>query len=191
IYTSLDLHLAGTVEVTLSGVFTATAAGSVDLGQRVLADAPADAVAVAAGLSGTGLPVEATVVALQSSGSGGGISASVSVNLVSLSQGANSWLGVEATGISLSLALDPLLVSVTNGALKLNRAAGAGTHKLDWDSFTEGADPTPLAGVPLPHLNIDTSLDLHLAGTVEVTLSGVFTATAAGSVDLGQLVLAD
>src|SRR4029078_11246127 len=89
----------------------------------------------------------------------------------------------------LTLALEPLAVAVTGGVLKLNRATGAGTHKLDWDSFTE-ATPTPLEGLALPHLDIDKSLDLHIAGTVEVTLADVFTVTAAGSVDLGQLELA-
>src|SRR5262249_43453035 len=109
------------------------------------------------------------------------------VNLISLAQGANSWLGVEATGINLSLALDPLSVSVSGGELKLNRAAGAGTHKLDWKSFTEAGAGAPLGGWPRPHLDIASSLDLDLAGTVAVELAGVFTATAAGSVDLGQL----
>src|SRR5262249_34940120 len=117
-----DLHLAGTVEVTLADVFTATASGSVDLGQLGLASD--HAIATAAGIDdATGAaPIQATVVSLQTSGSGGAVSASVSVSLVSISQGANSWLGVDATGINLSLALDPLTVSVTGGELKLNQA---------------------------------------------------------------------
>src|SRR5204862_138493 len=104
-----------------------------------------------------------------------------------LTQGARSWLAVEATGITLSLALDPLSVAVTNGTLKLNRVSGAGASKLDWDSFVEGASARPLSGLPLPHLDVDKDTDLHLSGTVAVTLPGVFTATADGSLDLGQV----
>src|SRR5262249_10125635 len=159
---------------------TATAAGSVDLGQLTIAAGTDGQVALDAGLSRTGLPIQATVVSLQASGSGGGVSASVDVELISLSQGANSWLGVDASGISLSLGLAPLAVAVTGGELKLNRASGAGTHKLDWDSF-DASVPKPLEGLPLPALDIDKALDLHIAGTVEVTLADVFTATAAGS----------
>src|SRR5262249_3899161 len=93
---SLDLHIAGTVEVTLADVFTATAAGAVDLGQLALASN--HAAATAAGFTGAG-PIQATVVSLQASGAGGGVTASVDVKLISLSQGANSWLGVQASGI--------------------------------------------------------------------------------------------
>src|SRR5262249_6141077 len=103
-------------------------------------------------------------------------------------QGANSWLGVDASGISLSLALDPLSVSVTGGELKLNRASGAGTSKLDWDSF---AAQKPLAGLPLPQLDVDHTLDLHIARTVAAELSGIFPVTADGSVDPGQVTVAE
>src|SRR5262249_27779816 len=129
---SLDLHVAGAVEVSLAGVFTATAAGSIDLRQGSGGAGAVGDPAVRAGVV-RGPPVQATVLQLQGSGSGGGISAAVSLKLVSLVQGANSWLGVEASGVSVSTALDPLSVSMSGGELKLNRASGAGTSKLAWD----------------------------------------------------------
>src|SRR5205823_5029525 len=115
---------------------------------------------------------------------------SIDVKLISITQGARSWLGVEASGITISLALDPLSVSLVGGALKLNKVSGAGASKLDWASFTEGAGSTPLTGLPLPHLDVAQGLDLHLSGTVEVELADVFSVTATGSLDLGQLNVA-
>ena len=45
------------------------------------------------------------------------------MKLISLTQGSKSWLGVDASGINLSLTLDPLTVSVTDGELELNQAS--------------------------------------------------------------------
>src|SRR5262249_25456147 len=129
-----DLHIAGTVEVTLTGIFTVIADGSLDLGQVRVADGvdgkPAADAGVVRDVDGAAMALH-----LHAAASGGPGSFAIDVNLVSLTQGARSWLGVDASGISLSLALDPLSVSVTGGALKLNRASGAGAAKLDWDSF--------------------------------------------------------
>src|SRR5262249_39481848 len=151
------------------------ASGSLDLGQVTVSTHGTDgAPAVAAGLV-AGTPAQATVLQLSASANGGPASVGVNVKLVSITQGARSWLGVDATGINLSLALAPLTVSVSGGALKLNRASGAGASKLDWASFVE-VDPNhtptpitlaaPLSGLTLPHLDVASTLDLHVSGSV-------------------------
>src|SRR5262249_43780329 len=171
-----------TVEVGLGGVFVATGAGSLDVGE------------VSDTGSGQGNVVgdhaRAVALSLDTSVAAGGVgSLGASLKLVSVTQGTASWLGVDASGINLSLALGPLSVSVSGGELKLNRFGGTASGKVDWSTFTTAAGHG--GGMHLPLVDVKNTLDLHLAGTVAVELAGVFTATAAGSVDLGQLTLAD
>ena len=169
---SLDLHLAGSVTVGLAGTFAASGTGSLDEGQ--VTDA-------ASGGQLGGSDAQAIGLTLDTSVSAGGVGAAgASLKLVSLVQGSKSWLGIEATGIALSLILDPLTVGVTDGELKLNRATGTGASKLDWTAFVPESD-----SLILPNLAINSSLDLHLAGTATVTLAGMFTATGTGSLDRG------
>src|SRR5262249_60235733 len=125
---------------------------------------------------------QALTLSLDTSAAAGGVgSVSASLKLVSLSQGAQSWLGVDASGINLSLAVDPLTLSLSNGQLQLNRAAG-GASKLDWTHLT------PAAGaLPLPPLGFTNALDLHVSGTATVGLAGLFSATGTGAVDEGEV----
>src|SRR5437868_1700725 len=107
-----DLHVAGKATVALVGVFTETGNGSVDLGQVT------DAAATPAFTN-----AKATALTLDTSVAAGGVgSVSASLKLVSITQGAQSWLGVDASGISLSLAVEPLTLSLADGELQLNRA---------------------------------------------------------------------
>src|SRR5262249_38403363 len=92
-----------------------------------------------------------------------------------------SWRGVDASWIYLSLTVDPLSLSLSNGELQLNRASGTGAQKLDWTHFVKSD------GIGLPTLGFTNTLDLHVAGTATVTLPGVFTATGTGSLDQGQV----
>ena len=141
LYTGIDLHgdrrrpprRASTSPapppITLSGVFTATGTGSLDLG-TVSVTSGADQTQVGTGAQALSLTLDTSV-------SAGGIgSAGASLSLVKLTQGTKSWLGVDASGITLSLSIDPLTVSVTNGELKLNRASGVGATPLDWHDLT-------------------------------------------------------
>src|SRR5262249_16763823 len=159
---SLDLHIAGTATVTLNGLFTATGTGSLEEGQASATDSTT---------SQTLTNAEALALTLDTSAAAGGAaSASASLHLVSLTQGTKSWLGVDASGINLSLAVDPLSLSLSNGELQLNRASG-GAQKLDWTHFVKSD------GITLPTLGFTNTLDLHIAGTATVSLAGVFTAT--------------
>ena len=162
INSSLDLHVAGTVTVALAGMFTATGTGSLDQGQ--VTDA-----ASGGQLGGSG----AQAIALDPRHVGRAPAASApqarSLKLVSLTQGGKSWLGVDASGINLSFALDPLTVSVTDGELKLNRATGTGATKLDWTAFVPESD-----SLTLPALAVSSSLDLHVAGTADRRIGGGF-----------------
>ena len=177
---SLDLHVAGTATVALAGVFTATGTGSLDVGT----------VTVTSGVDQTqvGTAAQALSLTLDTSVSAGGIgSAGATLSLVKLTQGTKSWLGVDASGITLSLNVDPLTVSVTNGELKLNRASGVGATPLDWQSLTAA---TPLyAGIDLHTIDVTAAQSLHISGTATIALSGVFTATGTGSLDLGTVTV--
>ena len=74
-----------------------------------------------------GTAAQALALTLDTSVSAGGVGAAgASLKLVQLTQSGKSWLGVDASGITLSLNVDPLTISVTNGELKLNRASGTG-----------------------------------------------------------------
>src|SRR5262249_21598653 len=145
---TLDLHVAGAATVSLPGVFTATGTGSLDEGQVSGTDSTT-----------TQTLTDAQAVALTldtSAAAGGGGSASASLHLVSLTQGTSNWLGVDASGINLSLAIDPLTLSLSNGELQLNRASGTGAQKLDWTHFVKSD------GISLPTLGFTNSLDLHV-----------------------------
>src|SRR5262249_38896151 len=139
VHAGTDLAISGSVTVTLTGVFTATAAGTLQLGQLTVTtmDSAAAALVTSHGIdaSAGAAPIQAVTLDLAAAASGGPGSVAVTVKLVSLKQGARSWLGVDASGISLGLTVDPLTVSVTGGTLQLNKAAGAGASKLDWASF--------------------------------------------------------
>src|SRR5262249_57754252 len=120
---------------------------------------------------------QALALTLDTSASAGGVGwVSASLQLVSLTQGTKSWLGVDASGINLSLAVDPLSLSLSNGELQLNRASG-GAQKLDWTHFVKSD------GIALPTLAFTNSLDLHIAGTATVSLAGLVTATVTGALD--------
>ena len=110
--------------MTLAGVFTATGTGSLDEGQVTGTDSTT---------SQTLTNAQALALTLDTSASAGGVgSASASLQLVSLTQGAKTWLGVDASGINLSLTVDPLTVSLSDGQLQLNRASGGrGEARLD------------------------------------------------------------
>src|SRR5262249_44149224 len=128
----LDLHVAGTVDVSLTGVFTATGSGSLDVGE--VSD-------TAAGQGNVvGDHARAVALSLDTSVAAGGVgSLGASLKLVSVSQGTASWLGVDASGINVSMAVDPLTVAVTDGELKLNRFGGTASGKVDWSTFTTAA----------------------------------------------------
>src|SRR5205823_3211391 len=94
-------------------------------------------------------------------------------------QGAQSWLGVDASGLGVALVGIPsVTLSVTNGGLKVNRAVGA--SKLDWASFAP-------AGLALPHLDIAAGTDLHASGTVALSFAGAVVAVGTLSLDTGQV----
>ena len=152
-----DLHLSGTVTVTLTGLFSATGSGSLDVGQV------SDPSTVGTGASATALHLDVAVA--------GGPSGSL--NLISITQGAKSWLGVDASGISIGLnAVPGLNLAVTGGTLQLNRAGG-GAAKLNWTTFTP-------AGMTIPFtLPIDDTIDLTVGGR----LSGDFFGLLSGAVE--------
>src|SRR5262249_54857955 len=142
---TLDLHVAGTGTGSLAGLFSATGTGSLDEGQVSGTDSTT---------SQTLTNAQAMVLTLDTSAAAGGVaSASASLHLVSLTQGTNGWLGVDASGINLSLAVDPLTVTLSNGELQLNRASG-GARKLDWTHFVKSD------GITLPTLGFTNTLDL-------------------------------
>src|SRR5262249_23485130 len=99
---------------------------------------------------------------------------------VALTQGTKSWLGVDASGINLSLAVGPVTGSVSKGELQLNRASG-GAQKLDWTHFVKSD------GVALPTLGFTNNPDLAASGPATGKLAGLFTATGTGSLDEGQV----
>ena len=129
-----------------------------------------------------GTNAQALSLHLDASAGGGGASVGATVHLVSITQGAKSWLGVDASAISLSFTLDPLTLTLANGELQLNRATGAGATKLDWAAFT-----TTAPSLTLQPLTVTDSTDLHVSGTATISLPGLFTATGTGSLDLGQV----
>src|SRR5262249_37610144 len=96
-------------------------------------------------------------------------------------QGAKTWLGVDASGISLSFAVDPLTLSLSNGELQLNRASG-GASKLNWSGLN-----TTTGSLSPPHIGVTAGHALDRAGTATVALAGLFTATGTGSLDVGQV----
>src|SRR5206468_3339819 len=167
---STDLHVAGKATVSLTGVFTATGSGSLDVGQ--VTDAAASPAFTNA---------QATALTLDTSVAAGGVgSVAAWLKLVSITQGTKCWLGVDASGINLSLSVDPLTLSLSNGELRLNRATGAA--KLDWATLN-----VTTGSLQLPRLNVGAATDLHVAGTATVSLTGLFTATGTGSLDVGQV----
>src|SRR5262249_30367754 len=85
--------------VALPGVFKATGTGSLDQGQVSGTDSTT---------SQTLTDAQAVALTLDTSAAGGVGSAAASLRLVSLTQRTSSWLGVDASGINLSLTVDPL-----------------------------------------------------------------------------------
>src|SRR5262249_6155591 len=114
---------------------------------------------------------------LEASASSGGASIGATVHLVSITNGAKSRVCGGASGNTLSLALDPLTVTIANGVLLLNRATGPGRVE------SGSCDPTH----SVTSINVDDTRDLHISGTVTVTFTGLFSATGTGSLDLGQV----
>ena len=126
---------------------------------------------------------QALALTLDTSVSAGGVGAAgASLKLVQLTQGAKTWLGVDASGITLSLTLDPLTLAITNGELKLNRATGSGATQ----ARLEDAHARPHRDRPSRRSTSTATLDLHISGTATVALGGLFTATGTGSLDVGQ-----
>src|SRR4029078_12697879 len=122
--------------------------GSFSLDQLDVTDADLTAVV------GTG--ATALALTLSAQASGGGASVSGELRLIQITNATNpaavkSWLGVEATDLSLGLECAPLTLAVTAGSLKLNSAIGVGVAKLDWDSL-------PFA--PADHSGLPFGLDI-------------------------------
>src|SRR5262249_15243287 len=122
---------------------------------------------------------------LDASGSGGGVGAAGSIKVVSITQGPDSWLGIEAHGISLTLTQGPVAISLTNGELQVNRSS-TGTN-LNWSMWA------PTGGIALPHLDITAAVDLHVAGTIVLTVDlaglgvGSISAKGTGTLDIGTV----
>src|SRR5262249_9441574 len=158
-----DLHVSGTVTVTLTGLFSATGTASIDIGQ---ATEPTT----------VGTDAQATALSLTFAVTGGGAGASGTLALVSIKQGLKSWLGVDSTGISVGLnAVPGLNLAVTDGGLKLNKSTGAA--KIDWTTFD------PVSGITLPHLDVDQSVDLHVSGRFTGDIFGILTGSVHFSLD--------
>src|SRR4029078_5733271 len=104
--------------------------GSFSLDQLDVTDADLTAV--------VGMGATALALTLTAQASGGAASVSGELRLIQITNATNpaavrSWLGVEATDLSLGLEFAPLTLAVTQGSLKLNSATVA---RLDWDSLT-------------------------------------------------------
>src|SRR5262249_23739912 len=108
-----ELHVAGKATVELPGFFTASGTGSLDVGE----------VTDAAG-SPQFTSAHAIALTLDTSVAAGGVGAAGgSLKLVSITQGTtSSWLGVDASGITLSLSVAPLTLTVSDGEFQLNQA---------------------------------------------------------------------
>src|SRR5262249_31932988 len=130
-----------------------------------------------------GTDAQAFVFTLDATGTAGPVGAAGSIKVISITQGQEAWLGVDATGISLSLDASPVSVSLTHRALEINRARG-GASKIDWISFSP-------SGLPLPHLDVAGAIDLHVGGALALVIdltgigSGSFSARGIGSLDRG------
>src|SRR4029078_2240137 len=116
---SLSLHVEGNASIELAGLLTVLGAFTLDQVTLTGADALVGAGAEALALSMT---AQATV---------GGVSTSGSLKLIQITNKTDlanpkSWLGVQASSLSLTLALAPLSLAVTDGTLKLNQATGVG-----------------------------------------------------------------
>src|SRR4029079_18429822 len=126
---------------------------------------------------GTG--ATALALTLSAQASGGGASASGELRVIQSTTATNpaacrSWLGVEATDLSLGLEFAPLTLAVTEGSLKLNSATGLGVAKLDCDSLTFA--PFDHNGLPFG-LDIDHALSLHVEGDASIEFEGLLTVT--------------
>src|SRR5207247_1773016 len=105
--------------------------------------------------AGTGATLDGTTI--DTSAATGLLGSVDSLKLVTIQQGAQSWLGVDASGIHVSLeGVEGVTLGVT-GTVKLNRATNAA--KLDWTTFTP-------SGTALPHLDVAATVDLAVTGTV-------------------------
>src|SRR6185436_7610871 len=111
---------------------------------------------------------------------GGGASVSGTLRLIKITNASNpanvkSWLGVEASDLSLVLEFAPLTLAVTDGNLKLNSVTGVGVAKLDWATLTVASnpstDPADHNGLPFG-LDIAQAVTFHLDGNVAFDLAG-------------------
>src|SRR6185437_10636342 len=152
-----SLHVEGNASIEFEGLLTVT--GSFSLDQLDVADADLTAVV------GTG--ATALALTLTAQASGGGASVSGSLHLIQITNATNpaavrSWLGVEASDLSLGLVFPPLTLQVSEGSLKLNSATGVGASRLDWATLTDdgagGHNGLPFA------LDVDQALSLHVEG---------------------------
>src|SRR5262249_5329470 len=108
------------------------------------------------------------------------------LKLVSITDGTQSWLGVDASGVNASLVEAPVTVTLTDGAVKANEATNA--SKLNWTSLHVTHD-----SLELPFLDVSNAIDLLLAGTLALKVdidgpgTGTFTATGSGTLGVGQV----
>src|SRR4029079_8061178 len=185
----VSLHVSGTATVEFEGLLTVTGAFTLDQ-QDVTAQDLVDQ--VGAGATALALTLHAQVLV-------DGVTVTGTLKLIQITNKTDlanpkSWLGVEASDISLTIALAPLSLAVTDGTLKLNQATGVGVSKLDWDSFTAATDvrtdPAVRHGLPFA-LDIDRTLDLHLSGNASIDLAGLLTIDGTFSLDKITLTGAD
>ena len=166
------LTVSGRATVDLGGLLTAE--GSFTLAQFNVTSA-------------TLLGSAATGVALQLQVSGGipsgGVSGAGSLQMLRLTNATHqTWLGIEATGLSFSLDYAPLTLSVTNGTFAYNEAP-AGQAKLNWSSV-----PTRNAIGSSFNLSLNAAVDFSVSGYAVVDIDGLV--TVSGNFSLEQFDVA-
>ena len=98
---STDMYIAGSATVSVAGIFTATGTGSLSLGQVTGDSGNVNAAQVGTNAQALSLHLDTSVTIA-------GVTTSGTLDLDRITQGAKSWLGVDASAISLSLDLAPL-----------------------------------------------------------------------------------
>jgi hypothetical protein len=120
--------------------------------------------------------------------SNGQTSASSTLQMHQISNDAgDSWLGVQASNLSLGLNVDPLTLNISNGILKYN-SASAGNQKVDWDTRfnqtnIDGDNSTTFDNVTLL---VGQTIDYAVSG--DVAFSAFDSVQVAGSLSLTKQV---
>src|SRR5207237_2919834 len=150
-------------------------------GTRVGDDANAFALGITAAEVFAGEGGVLTGTTIDTSAAVGVVGSIRSLNAVLISQGTDSWFGLDASGLAVSLVGVPnVTLSVTEGELKANKSSGFATHNLDWSTLAAN-------GLSLPALDIGAGTSPHVSGTVVLSAFGALVATGTLTLDKGSV----